>query len=196
MKGIIIAVASVTFPLLMPPEICLAQNYPHYPYTYKPGVAGIMGIGPGGRVAYRPSYYAAAPVYHYGYGSYGGNGSGPGYSFRHRVGMPPQPMAIPEAPLDNSYRSFYPSISPSQPNIAAMDIKLPPGAQLWFQGRLTRQKGSYRFFESPPLERGKTYAYQIRAVWTNEKGDKVERRRTVHIHAGDYVILDLSKPTS
>lgn len=196
MKTITRAAASLTLPLMMLTETCFAQNYPHYPYDYRPGTAGIMGIGPGGREAYHPDYYSAAPGYHYGFGMYGGYGGGPAYYPPNIVGLPSQPTASPDAPYAYSYRSFRRLIPPSQANAAAIDIKLPPGAKLWFQGQLTQQKGSYRFFESPALKPGQAFAYQIKALWTDEKGEKVERKRTLRIHAGDHVILDLRKPAS
>jgi hypothetical protein len=41
------------------------------------------------------------------------------------------------------------------------------------------------------LEPGKTYAYKVKIVRTNANGKKVEQTRTVQVHAGDYVNLDL-----
>lgn len=111
------------------------------------------------------------------------------------TGAPAEPEAAPdETYLERyPYRSYSYTLTRSHPNAAAIDVKVPAGSQLWFQGQLTQQKGSVRFFESPPLEPGKTYAYKVKAVWINAKGEKVERTRTVHIHAGDYLTLDLRK---
>jgi uncharacterized protein (TIGR03000 family) len=174
-----------------------AQSYPVRPYDYKPGTAGKMGIGVGGREAYHPDYYSGAPGYGYGlYGGYGGYGYGPANNSPNTTGLPSQPMAAPDSSANDSYRSRYYTSSPSHPNAAAIDVKVPAKAKLWFQGRETQQKGADRFFESPPLEQGKSYAYQVKAVWTNEKGEKVERTRTVQVRSGAYVALDLRKPQS
>lgn len=176
-----------------------AQSYPHYPYDYKPGNAGIMGIGPGGREAYHPNYYSTAPYYGYGYGFYGGYGGagyGPANTTPNITGLPSQPMANPEGSVAESSASASVAVVPSHPNAAALDVKVPDGAQLLVQGQPTRQKGTERFFESPPLERGKTYAYKIKAVWTNRDGEKVERQQTVQVRAGIHVALDLRKSDS
>ncbi len=172
-----------------------AQGYSGAPYLYKPGNAGVMGIGPGGREAYQPQYYSSAP--YFGYGMFGGYGYGPANNFPNVTGMPSEPAAAP----DESYlqrrrpRNFtaVAAAAPTNPNAAAIDVAVPAGSQLMVQGQQTQQKGRVRFFESPPLQPGKTYAYKLQAVWTNTSGEKVERTRTVQVHAGDYVRLDLRK---
>ncbi len=177
------------------------QGYFGHPYLYRPGNAGIMGIGPGGRVAYQPLYYSSAPYYDYGnypeYGwrMYGGSGYGSAYYSPNVTGMPSAPEAAPdEAYLQRySLRIAAAAAAPENPNSAAIDVKVPPGAQLSFQGHQTQQKGGTRFFESPPLRPGETYAYKINAEWTDSNGKKVERTRTVQVHAGDYLRLDLRK---
>jgi uncharacterized protein (TIGR03000 family) len=177
---------------------CSAQDYPHYPYLYKPGNAGVMGIGPGGREAYRPDYYSTVPHYGYGfgfYGGYGGYGYGPANYTPNITGLPSVPMANPDEAISPS-RSRAVSVSVSHPNAAAIDVKVPAGARLLVQGQPTRQTGANRFFESPPLEQGKTYAYKIKAMWTNKDGEKVERDRTVQVRAGSHVAVDLRKPSS
>jgi uncharacterized protein (TIGR03000 family) len=109
------------------------------------------------------------------------------------LGEPSEPEAAPDEVYLEGYRSRSYTISLSHPYAAAIDVSVPAGSQLWFQGQPTQQKGSVRFFESPPLEPGKTYVYKIKAVWTTAKGEKVERTRTLQIHSGDYVRLDLRK---
>ncbi len=170
-----------------------AQSYSRQPYDYKPGNAGVMGIGPGGREAYHPDYYSGA-TYGYGFGIYGGYG--PANYSPNITGLPSQPMADPDSANLGAYRSRYYTSSASHPNAAAIDVKVPSGAKLWFQGRQTRQNGTDRFFESPPLEQGKSYAYKVKAVWTNANGEKIERTRTVQVRAGTHVAVDLRKPQS
>lgn len=175
---------------------CFAQAYPRNPYDYQPGNAGIMGIGPGGREAYHPDYYSSGGSNRsggYGYGSYG---YGPWNSQPNITGLPSQPMAAPDSPTREGYRSRYFTATASHPNAAAVDVKVPPRARLWFQGQQTQQQGSDRFFESPPLEPGKTYAYKVKAEWTNADGKKIERTQTVQVRAGSHVAVDLRKPPS
>lgn len=180
----------------------LAQSYPRNPYDYRPGNAGVMGIGPGGREAYHPNYYSSSPYARYGGYGHGldyGNG---GYGYTpwtyppNITGLPSQPLASPDSAALESYRSRYSSATVSHPNAAAIDVKVPAQAQLWFQGQQTQQQGPIRFFESPPLDQGKTYAYKIKAVWTDDKGEKVERTRTVQVRSGGHVTLDFRKPQS
>lgn len=181
--------------LVLATRNCFAQGYSGAPYLYKPGNAGVMGIGPGGRDAYQPQYYSGAP--YYGYGMFGGSGYGSAYYSPNVTGMPSQPEAAP----DESYLQRYPrrktaalvAPAPRSPNAAAIDVRVPLGSQLSFQEQQTQQNGSIRFFESPPLEPGRTYAYKIKAVWKDATGEKVEKVRTVQVRAGDYMRLDLRK---
>jgi len=180
-----------------------AQGYSGAPYLYKPGNAGIMGIGPGGREAYQPQYYSSAPYFGYGmFGGYGwgmnsGYGYGPANSSPNVTGMPSAPEAAPDESYLQRRRpgatAAVAAAAPTNPNAAAIDVAVPAGSQLMVQGQQTQQKGRVRFFESPPLQPGKTYAYKLQALWTNANGEKVERTRTVQVHAGDYVRLDLRR---
>lgn len=165
-----------------------AQAYPRNPYDYNPGNAGIMGVGPGGREAYHPYYYSGMPGYGYV----------PGYNYAPNItGLPSQPMSGTAPGVHGENQSVY-SYAPSKPHpdAAAIDVKVPAGARLWFQGTETRQRGDDRFFESPPLEAGKSYRYEVKAEWTDDNGEKVERTRTLHVRAGTRVSVDLRKPSS
>jgi uncharacterized protein (TIGR03000 family) len=195
MKPILIGGCAI-LTLLLAAASSFAQNYPHYPYDYKPGNAGVMGIGPGGREAYHPNYYSSAPNYGYGYGLYGGYGSGPANSTPNVTGLPSEPMANSEGSNGSASPARNNTVSPSHPNAAAIDVKVPADARVLVQGQLTRQTGSDRFFESPPLQQDKTYAYKIKAIWTNRDGEKVERNQTVQVRAGSHVTLDFRKPSS
>jgi uncharacterized protein (TIGR03000 family) len=195
MRRIFVTTAIATLLLMMGTEKSFAQAYPRDPYDYRPGNAR-MGIGPGGREAYQPQYYSSVPnlgygLLGYGWGMYGGYGYGPANSFPNVTGMPSEPAAAPDEayiqhPAPRSSRAM-----PRNPNVAAIDVRVPAGTQLTFQGQPTKQQGSVRLFESPPLQPGQTYAYKVKTVRTNANGEIVERTRTVQVHAGDYVKLDL-----
>jgi uncharacterized protein (TIGR03000 family) len=170
-----------------------AQAYPRYPYDYRPGEAGAMGIGPGGREAYQPQYYSGVPYY----GGPAGYGRGSNYG-PNITGLPSYPMIGTTPGLLRNYQEYSSGYGPSpvQTDAAAIDVRVPAGARLWFDGAETQQRGPYRFFESPPLEPGKKYVYKVKAEWNDKDGKKVEREDTVHVHAGTYVTLDLGKPKS
>ncbi len=195
--------ATLVFMLGTGESFAQTQGYSGSPYLHKPGNAGVMGIGPGGREAYQPQYYSSAPYFGYGaFGGYGwgmnsGYGYGPANYFPNTTGMPSQPEAAPDASYLQRRRpgnfTAIAAAAPTNPNAAAIDVAVPAGSQLMVQGQQTQQKGRVRFFESPPLQPGKTYAYKLQAVWTNPNGEQVERTRTVQVHAGDYVRLDLRK---
>jgi uncharacterized protein (TIGR03000 family) len=93
------------------------------------------------------------------------------------------------APQD--YQSYRLVFSWPSASTAAIDVKVPAEAILWFQGQKTRQRGSERFFQSPPLMTGKSYDYQIKALWIDEKGEKIERIRTLQVQAGEHLSIDL-----
>jgi uncharacterized protein (TIGR03000 family) len=69
------------------------------------------------------------------------------------------------------------------PARATIQVRVPPGAEVWFQGAKTKQTGAVRLFESPPLEPRERYAYDIKARWT-EGGKEMERTLRVYVWAG------------
>jgi len=77
---------------------------------------------------------------------------------------------------------------------ALIDIRVPSGAKIWFDGKETAQGGESRSFVSPPLNSGSNYTYGIRATW-KEGGRTIERKRQVTVHAGDRLNLNLATPS-
>jgi uncharacterized protein (TIGR03000 family) len=78
--------------------------------------------------------------------------------------------------------------------IARMTISAPAAdAQVWLNGVRTKQTGTHQRYQSPPLDPGQAFAYDIRARWT-ENGQTVERTRTVLIHANERITVDLARP--
>jgi uncharacterized protein (TIGR03000 family) len=76
---------------------------------------------------------------------------------------------------------------------ARLRVLLPKAdVELEIQGvRLQKKNGvEFRLFESPPLEPGKKYVYDIRAAWM-EKGKPVIRERSVKVMAGKTAEVDL-----
>jgi uncharacterized protein (TIGR03000 family) len=84
-----------------------------------------------------------------------------------------------------------PSVAPAPQDRAVMNIVLPANARLWIgETQAASQTGSSRQFISPPLESGHAYQYDMKAQWTDNSGQTVERRRAVTIHPGDRVTVD------
>ena len=78
-------------------------------------------------------------------------------------------------------------------DVATVRVRVPPEARLYFQGELTSATGPDRLFESPPLERGRNYRYEVKAVW-DENGREVVRTRSVLVRAGEAASVDFLTP--
>jgi uncharacterized protein (TIGR03000 family) len=69
-----------------------------------------------------------------------------------------------------------PETQPKAP--AVIEVRVPAGAEVWFNGEKTQRTGTVRVFQSPPLEPGTRYAYDVKARWTE---DSKEMERTFHV---------------
>ena len=76
-----------------------------------------------------------------------------------------------------------------------IDVVIPPRAEITFENERTTQTGSRRLFISPPIRAGQNYTYHIKAKWT-ENGREVTRSRTVPVHAGERVMVDLTSTST
>jgi uncharacterized protein (TIGR03000 family) len=74
---------------------------------------------------------------------------------------------------------------------ATIILTVPADAEVYFDGAETTQTGTERVYGTPPLGKGTTYSYSIRAVWT-EQGRPVERTRRVSFRAGAQVRADFT----
>ncbi|MBY0525861.1 MAG: TIGR03000 domain-containing protein [Gemmataceae bacterium] len=112
------------------------------------------------------------------------------------------------APYDPVYPGTKPSrlnVEPDVPTLPApravpadaqvrFEVRVPDAeAAVTFDGDATRQTGTKREFESPPLERGKTFDYEVTARW-KENGKEVTRIRVVSVEAGKRVVVDFTQP--
>lgn len=79
----------------------------------------------------------------------------------------------------------------TNPNAVSVDVRVPANAELWFNGDKTQQRGTFRQFVSPPVDPGKSYTYDIRAKWTDQNGKEVDQNRTITVHAGDHLTVNL-----
>jgi uncharacterized protein (TIGR03000 family) len=128
-----------------------------------------------GRGAYYPreSFYSLPP---YGQELY----TGP--RFRDRFHAYPAPLPG---------EAVLPSLSPVPGTVvergtAVIDVNVPAGAEVWFDGEKTTQTGGTRAFRSPPLQPGTTYLYLVRAKWKDD-GRDVDQMQTLPVHSGERV---------
>ncbi len=135
-----------------------------------------------------PGYYGGS-----GYGGYG-YGLGPVYG----PGLMPGYVLGTDG-MTSTISGYY---SPGTPLGAAglgldsrsalIDIRVPPDAQITFDGDRTAQTGPNRLFSSPPLDRGQAYHYTVKARWT-ENGRQVDRTRRVEVRAGQRTTVDFTQ---
>jgi uncharacterized protein (TIGR03000 family) len=136
---------------------------------------------------YGSPYYGRG-FYRRGYGyDYGGY-----YPGQMIVTSPPAYGDYATAPM-TGYESAYPSGAAATSNAAVVRVEVPDAnAEVWFNGSKTRQKGTMREFESPPLEPGQDYTYKVRAHWTQD-GRDFDQERTVHVQAGAQKEVDFRR---
>jgi uncharacterized protein (TIGR03000 family) len=69
---------------------------------------------------------------------------------------------------------------------APIDLKVPEGAEVWFNGEKTTQTGSLRRFETPPLSPNTKCCYEVRVTWKTG-GTAVSETRQLSFAAGESV---------
>jgi uncharacterized protein (TIGR03000 family) len=133
---------------------------------------------------------------------YGYNWPYRGYYSHHYHDVPYFPSGGPPTPTgsvrsaeyeeERALRYGYGALSGSEGGTARVKVTLPSAdAEVWFEGQLTRQRGTQRGFVSPALEPGREYVYDVRARWT-ENGREVERSRTVRVRADGVARVDFT----
>jgi uncharacterized protein (TIGR03000 family) len=134
---------------------------------------------------YSPYYYSQSsipqPGAYYGFattgGYYGASTTGDYYGSSDTEGYYGTP--ITESPAKRPVR---------------VNLRVPSDAKIWFDGSQTKQIGTTRSFESPPLAVGPEYAYQVRIQWKRD-GKEATQTRQINVHAGDVVNLTLGSPS-
>jgi uncharacterized protein (TIGR03000 family) len=75
-------------------------------------------------------------------------------------------------------------------DIATVRVRLPRSdAKVFFEGQPTQQQGTDRLFQSPPLEKGKSYKYDVKATWM-ENGREVTREKKVDVRPGQMAMVN------
>jgi uncharacterized protein (TIGR03000 family) len=162
--------------------------YGGFPYYY----GGYYGAYP-----YSGSYYGSYPYYY-------GTGYLPSYWQSYNSSTVTPYVATPDYSSGSLYSSAtQPSVpmtenqSPTTTDtIAHVDVKVPASAQVWVEGAKTSQTGALRHFVSPPLTPNEDFTYDIRARWTDQKGDVVDQTRHVLVHAGGQVVVNFTEPAT
>jgi uncharacterized protein (TIGR03000 family) len=133
--------------------------------------------GSSGRSSYRsysPNYYATSPSSTGRYSSYS-YATYPTSAGSYAPYQTSQPWGYRELPV-------------------FVNLRVPSDAKIWIDGSPTKQTGTTRSFESPPVAVGPEYGYQIRIQW-NRDGKDVTQTRKVTVHAGDVINLTLGSHT-
>jgi uncharacterized protein (TIGR03000 family) len=175
--------------LLLAPSAGRAQGRPGEPWDIPPNF-----YGPGA-LSWPGAYSFTQRTGWYGY-----NWPYKGYYTHHYEGMPYQPRGGPQEaahsernPVTESSSYYdYGARPGSEGGTARVKVTLPDaGAQVWFEGQLTQQRGTQRGFVSPRLGPGQEYVYDVRARWT-ENGRAVEQTRTVRVRADGVATVDFT----
>jgi uncharacterized protein (TIGR03000 family) len=107
------------------------------------------------------------------------------------VTVHPSAESVPIAP---NVAPAPPAADPTAPAAGALvlSVKVPqPAAEVFVDGVKTAQTGTERVFESPPLEAGKRYKYEVTAKWI-EGGATREAKRAVVGTPGEVVRVDFT----
>lgn len=109
---------------------------------------------------------------------------GPGY---HRRLHPTTGIVIEGVP--------GPAVEPTRAGgCLVLSVRVPqPAAEITVDGVLMSQTGTDRLFESPQLEAGKEYQYELTARWV-QGGATVERKKVVTGKPGEVVRVDFAAP--
>jgi uncharacterized protein (TIGR03000 family) len=163
-------------------------NYPYYGSTWSPRYYGSYG-------GYSPwisrSWYR--PSYSYGWytPSYYSSPSYSSFSYPSSYYSSPSTMTGSYDASDLTSRGYYGASG----NMARSDqtvlihLRVPPEAEVWFDGTQTQSTGMERDYISPPLQPGQDYVYQMRARWM-QNGQEVVKTRDLRVRAGDEMAVD------
>jgi uncharacterized protein (TIGR03000 family) len=98
------------------------------------------------------------------------------------------------SPRTTTYQSGYygPGTEASMAP-ATIVVHLPADARLTIDGDATRSTGETRTFQTPPLEAGKTFHYELEAL-AERNGEKVRASKRVEVRAGRPAEVSLDFP--
>lgn len=153
-----------------------------------PQTAAFPAMNPPGW--YSNTYYYAwqypwFAYYNYSHGPYANWMSGGGYAFYQNLGPYPMTYAVLTPPVV--------AVPSSASTASTITITLPTEATLLFNGTVAKGTGSIRMYNTPPLQPGVDYAYDLTAEVM--RGGKVERiTKRVVVRAGEKSAVTLTTP--
>jgi uncharacterized protein (TIGR03000 family) len=180
------------------------QNYSHYYPSY-------YGAYPWYDYGDHPySYGGASPLYssqpYSDWGYFAGQNNSATYSGLTGGSVTAAPQRTYNAAPDQAQtysglsgsvvsQGWVAAAAPPPDNTAHISVKLPPDAQLWFDGKKTKLTGPQRKFATPDLTAGHSYHYDVRARW-KEKGHEVTQTLTIEVSPGARVPVQFPLPTT
>ena len=104
--------------------------------------------------------------------------------------LSPATEALAGAPLVDPYQvAEVEKKTPAAPTgAAAIEMRVPANAEVWFDGVRSKQTGEVRTFRSPPLEAGSSYLYAIRVRWRNAAGQVIDRTQQIRVQPGRVTV--------
>jgi len=96
---------------------------------------------------------------------------------------------VPATTVENS-RANYPAFL-NQDKVR-INVNAPANAKISFQGTMTNQTGMQRIFESPLLQPGFNYTYNVVATWT-EDGREVSQSKVFPVRPGETVDITITR---
>ncbi len=141
-----------------------------------PGMGVMSGRG------YSPSYYPAYQSFYV-----------PAYTYTPTWYSNPQPLVLSSSGSSTSPLTLEEEQEArADATHAAIQVRVPANAEIWFDNHKTRQTGSMRTFVSPPLETGKTFTYNIHARWMDSSGKVIDQTKQVEVQAGKRSMADFT----
>jgi uncharacterized protein (TIGR03000 family) len=99
-------------------------------------------------------------------------------------------QSAPSSPNIENSRAFYPSSANADKVL--VEVRVPAGAKIFFEGAKTTQTGEVRHFVSPSLAEGYNYTYHVQATWT-ENGREVNQSRSFNVRRGDFIHMIITR---
>jgi uncharacterized protein (TIGR03000 family) len=134
-----------------------------------------------------------------GYASYGSHGCYGCYGCYGCTGFAPglYPGVAPGLPAPGASDTLPPPKKEGEtlaPNKARLIVELPPGALLYVDAQPIKNDAERRTFQTPELDKGQTYYYDLR-VEALRDGKPVSENRRVVVRAGEEVLADFKNLT-
>ena len=167
--------------------------------TALPAFAARPGWSGGGYRGGWGGYNGGWGGYNGGWGGYYGRGFGIGIGtapyydngyYGPNYVVTPSPTVVVTPDVNTTQSSYFAPAAPD--DRAHIDVRVPPDAQVFFDGSPTRQTGEERMFVSPPLDPGRTYNYNIEARWM-DNGKMVDQTKTVTVGPGASPVVDFTR---